>query len=175
MPQPSLNRPGSLREDASNQIAMLPQKVSPALRAQSKPAAPPSLALNREFASAPSSQTRSAESRSAVSDRSSQAEQAGTAFDTIPQVAEARQYFQQRWTPPQGLTQTLEYTLVVGANGSIQRTVPLGQAAGDYVDRTGMPLTGEPFVSAIKSGRNPKIRLVLSPDGTVKTFLEGYF
>jgi hypothetical protein len=175
IPQPSLNRPGLPRKDASNQIAMLPQKGSPALRARSQPAAPPSLALNREFAGAPLSQTRSAESRSAASDRSSQAEQAGTAFDTIPQVAEARQYFQQRWTPPQGLTQTLEYTLVVGANGSIQRTVPLGQAAGDYVDRTGMPLTGEPFVSAIKSGRNPKIRLVLSPDGTVKTFLEGYF
>jgi len=134
----------------------------------------PSLALKREFASAPLNQTRSAESRSSAR-RSNQADQTDTAFDTISQIAEARQYFQQRWNPPQGLTQTLEYTLLVGANGSIQRTIPLGQAAGDYIDRTGIPLVGEAFVSAINSGRNAKIRLVLSPDGSVKTFLEGYY
>lgn len=110
-----------------------------------------------------------------AADRSSQAEPASTAFDTIPQVAEARQYFQQRWTPPQGLTQTLEYTLFVGANGAIQRTMPLGQAAGDYLDRTGIPPIGAPFVSALSNKQNAKIRIVLSPDGTVKTFLEGYY
>lgn len=97
-----------------------------------------------------------------------------TAFDTIPQVAEIRSYFQERWQPPEGLTQTLEYTLVLSADGTIQRIIPLGQSAGDYIDRTGMPLAGEPFVSPIASGKNPIVRVVLEETGTVRTFLEGY-
>jgi hypothetical protein len=95
-----------------------------------------------------------------------------TAFDTIPQVAEARTFFQERWQPPESLDQTLEYRLQIGADGTIQRIIPLGRAAGDYIDRTGMPLPGEPFVSPVETGSNPQIRIVLDPDGEVQTFLE---
>lgn len=95
-----------------------------------------------------------------------------TAFDTIPQVAEVRQYFQENWKPPAGLTQTLEYRLVLNADGSLQRIVPLGQAAATYLDRTSMPLMGEAFVSPSDNSGNPQIRLVLRPDGNVQTFLE---
>jgi hypothetical protein len=35
-----------------------------------------------------------------------------------------------------------------------------------------MPLAGEPFVSAVSNGKNPKIRVVLRPNGRVQTFLE---
>ncbi|MGA7932208.1 MAG: DUF4335 domain-containing protein [Kovacikia sp.] len=98
--------------------------------------------------------------------------QNNTAFDTIPQVGEVRRYFQQRWTPPQGLTQVLEYRLVIGTNGSLQQIVPLGLTSGDYIDRTGIPLVGEPFVSPINGKRSATVRLVLSPDGKVQTFLE---
>ena len=175
--KPGFSVLGQARNDAGNQIAMVPQSGVPSavMRSQPERPMPKPLALNREFANAPPNQSTSTESRSSASDRSAQAEPTGTAFDTIPQVAEARRYFQQRWSPPQGLTQTLEYTLLVGANGSIQRTLPLGQAAGDYVDRTGIPLVGEPFVSALNRGQTAKIRLVLSPDGSVKTFLEGSY
>ena len=95
-----------------------------------------------------------------------------TAFDTIPQVAEVRTYFQQRWKPPEGLTQTLEYSLILAPNGSIQSIVPLRQLSGDYIDRTGMPLVGDPFVSALSNERSAKIRLVLTADGKVQAFLE---
>jgi len=95
-----------------------------------------------------------------------------TAFDTIPQVAEARTFFQERWQPPESLDQTLEYRLQLGADGTIQRIIPLGRAAGDYIDRTGMPLPGEPFVSPVENGGNPQIRIVLDPNGRVQTFLE---
>jgi hypothetical protein len=95
-----------------------------------------------------------------------------TAFDTIPQVAEARTFFQERWQPPESLEQTLEYRLQLGADGTIQRIIPLGRAAGDYIDRTGMPLPGEPFVSPIETGGSPQIRIVLDPNGRVQTFLE---
>lgn len=95
-----------------------------------------------------------------------------TAFDTIPQVAQVREYFQQQWEPPSGLTQTLEYSLVLDVDGTIQQIEPLGQAARNYVDRTGMPLIGERFVSPNKNGQTPRIRVVLNPDGKVQTFLE---
>ncbi len=94
-----------------------------------------------------------------------------TAFDSIPQVAEVRGYFQQRWQPPDGLSQTLEYRLLLNADGSLQRIVPLGQFSENYLDRTNMPLLGEPFVSA-SSGKTPQIRLVLKPNGQVQSFLE---
>lgn len=95
-----------------------------------------------------------------------------TAFDTIPQVAEIRSYFQQRWQPPDGLSQTLEYRLLLNSDGSLQRIVPLGLASENYLDRTSMPLMGEPFVSATDDGSTPQVRLVLKPNGTVQSFLE---
>lgn len=173
--QPTLTVPNPARTQTGNQIAMAPQKSSPPTTARSTPPMPAPLAMKRELANAPSSQSTSLEGQAAAADRSRQSAPTETAFDTIPQIAEARQYVQQRWSPPQALTQTLEYTLFVTANGTIQRIMPLGQAAGDYASRTGIPSVGEPFVSALNNGRNAKIRVVLSPDGTVKTFLEGYY
>lgn len=92
--------------------------------------------------------------------------------DAIPQVAEARSYFQQRWKPPANLTQTLEYYLLLNGDGSIKRIEPLGNAAAKYVDITGIPLLNEPFVSKVTGGGNPKIRVVFNKDGTVETFLD---
>ncbi|MEH1929402.1 DUF4335 domain-containing protein [Nostoc sp.] len=95
----------------------------------------------------------------------------GTLFDT-PQVAEAREYLIKRWQPPTGLAQTLEYSLIVGIDGTVERIFPLNKAAREYVDSTGMPELGKPFVSANTRGQNVRIRVVLSPDGKVQTFSE---
>ncbi|MDB9372176.1 DUF4335 domain-containing protein [Nodularia sphaerocarpa] len=94
-----------------------------------------------------------------------------TLFDT-PQVAEARQIFTERWQPPIGFTQTLEYSLIVGVDGKVERIYPLNQAARTFIEDAGMPEIGQPFVSADKYGRNVRIRVVLSPDGKVQTFPE---
>jgi Domain of unknown function (DUF4335) len=139
------------------------------------PVAPITGDVPAAIASAPADLTRSASRRETNQETVAGAakDQANaTAFDTIPQVGEVRSYFQQRWKPPEGLSQTLEYRLVLDANGSIQSVTPLKQAAGEFIDRTGMPLAGEPFVSALQTGQSAKIRLVLSPDGKVQTFLE---
>ncbi len=95
-----------------------------------------------------------------------------TLFDNIPQIGEARRYFEARWVPPDGLTQTLEYRLVLNQNGTIQRIIPLGEASKHNIDWTDIPLIGEPFVSPIERQGNPRIRLVLKPDGEVQTFLD---
>ena len=95
----------------------------------------------------------------------------GTLFDT-PQVAEAREYLIKRWQPPTGLAQTLEYSLIISVDGTVERIFPLNKAAREYVDSAGMPGLGKPFVSANTRGQNVRIRVVLSPDGKVKTFSE---
>ncbi len=92
-------------------------------------------------------------------------------FDSPPQLAEARNYFQQRWKPPEGLTQALEYNLKLNADGSIERITPLSEAAAIYFERTGMPLLGEPFVSPLLGRGSQEIRIVLMPNGNVQVFL----
>ncbi len=93
-------------------------------------------------------------------------------FDRIPQVPEVRKYLQARWQPPVGLSQILEYSILLNSNGSIAQIIPLGQAASANIDRLGMPSLNTPFVSPIVRGGNPKIRIVLTPEGGVETFLE---
>lgn len=96
-----------------------------------------------------------------------------TLFDNIPQVAEARNYLQERWKPPSGFTQTLEYHVLLNQDGSIQRIIPLGKAATDNIENTSFPAPGKPFVSPVDGNGTPKLRVVFSPDGKVQTFLEG--
>ncbi|WP_028084322.1 DUF4335 domain-containing protein [Dolichospermum circinale] len=94
-----------------------------------------------------------------------------TLFDTS-QIAEAREYLNKRWQPPTGLDQTLEYSLTLGVDGTIERIEPLNPSARQYIDSSGIPEIGKPFVSSNKSGQSLKIRVVLSPDSRVQTFPE---
>ena len=93
-------------------------------------------------------------------------------FDDLPQIEEAKSYFQQKWKPIEGLKQTLQYRLLLKKDGSIQRIIPLGQASEIYLDRTNIPLRSESFVSPLSIEKQIIIRLVLEPNGEVKTFLE---
>ncbi|MBE9255264.1 DUF4335 domain-containing protein [Synechocystis salina LEGE 00031] len=93
-------------------------------------------------------------------------------LDTIPQVAEVRRFYQQQWQPAEDQTQTLEYRLQIEPNGTVKRTVPLGRAASIYMARLPQPAPGEPLVSPLADDRVETIRLVLTPLGDVKAFLE---
>ncbi|HEY9711260.1 MAG TPA: hypothetical protein V6D48_23830, partial [Oculatellaceae cyanobacterium] len=95
-----------------------------------------------------------------------------TGLNNNTQVAEVRNYLQQRWNPPSGLKQTLEYSLLLNRDGSIERISPVGQASLEYINRTNIPLPGERFVSALEGEANSKIRVVLTPNGKVQTSLE---
>ncbi|MFM7408063.1 MAG: DUF4335 domain-containing protein [Cuspidothrix sp.] len=109
--------------------------------------------------------------RSATKSSSSTPVNNKTLFDT-PQIAEAREYLNKRWKPPTGLSQALEYSLILGIDGTIERILPLNQAAREYIDSSGLPQLGKPFVSTNPSGQNLRIRVVLSPDNKVQTFPE---
>ncbi len=93
-------------------------------------------------------------------------------LEPIPQVTEIRTYFEKNWNPPTELKQTLEYRLILAQNGSLTKITPLGKAAILYQSKTAMPSVGQPFVSPSDLLENETIRLVLTPKGEVKTFLE---
>jgi hypothetical protein len=93
-------------------------------------------------------------------------------FDTTPQVKEAREFFERKWKPPAGLSQTLQYSLVLDVDGSIREITPIGSASRTYVDRSGIPLIGEKFVSPNRSGKSSRIRIVLGSDGDVTVVAE---
>jgi Domain of unknown function (DUF4335) len=95
-----------------------------------------------------------------------------TAFVANPQVAEVSNYFNGRWEPPSSLRSSLEYSIILDVDGSIQVIEPYGLASRTYLDRTGMPLIGERFVSANQDGKSPRIRLRFNPNGKVQAFLE---
>jgi hypothetical protein len=116
----------------------------------------------------PSAQT--SQSASAPTDT---ADRNNTLFDKIPQVGEVRDYLQQRWQPPSGLTQILEYYVLLNLNGTVERIIPINSSAVENLNRTNIPMPGEPFVSAVQGDGNPKIRVVFNPDGKVQTFYEG--
>lgn len=99
-------------------------------------------------------------------------QQDNTLFDQIPQVAEVRNYFQNIWYPPKHLKRTLQYSLTLNSDGSLQSITPVGQPAVNRQKQLEFPEIGKPFVSALESGKTPKIRLVLQPDGSVQAFLE---
>ncbi|MFN9176500.1 MAG: DUF4335 domain-containing protein [Synechocystis sp.] len=93
-------------------------------------------------------------------------------LDTIPQVTEVRRFYQQQWQPTESQTQTLEYRLQILPDGRVQKTVPLGKAASLYLAQLPQPPAGEPLVSPLANEQPETIRLVLTPTGDVKAFLE---
>ncbi|PIG95179.1 DUF4335 domain-containing protein [Gloeocapsopsis sp. IPPAS B-1203] len=143
-----------------SQATIQAQPTAPAQSASPAPAPPQQQAANNTTTAA----VRSPSASPAPSEPAP--------LDNISQVGEARQFFQRRWEPTAAVKQTLEYSLLLDVDGTIQRIEPLNQAARDQIDRTGMPLIGEPFVSPISDGKVARIRVVLTPDGKVQTFLE---
>ncbi len=156
---PSSVEPSEANPSATPEITTSPSKLTSQQRLQA--------ALGERSDENPSGLTPRASDSPTISEPKTTALATNT-----PQLAEVRNYFQQRWEVPPGLTQTLEYSIVLDVDGSIERIEPLGKAARTYVDRSGMPLIGEPFVSANSNGETPRVRVVLSPDGKVQTFLE---
>lgn len=88
------------------------------------------------------------------------------------QIEEARNFLKKRWSPPSGLRETMQYSIVIDVDGSIRSIEPLNRAARNYVDISGLPLIGERFVSPNKNGQSVRMRAVFKPDGKVQTLKE---
>ncbi|MEM6752648.1 MAG: DUF4335 domain-containing protein [Cyanobacteria bacterium P01_C01_bin.38] len=88
------------------------------------------------------------------------------------QVAQIRKYFSNRWKPPRGLSEPLEYSLTIGVDGALEQILPLGKSARDNVDNAGIPRIGKPFVGSSRNGQNVRVRAVFNPNGEVQVFPE---
>lgn len=86
-----------------------------------------------------------------------------------PRVSQVREYFQQRWQPPENLPAALEYRLYLAGDGSIERIIPLGDTARTYLDRVPIPQLGKPFVAPDPQYQTLKLHLILGVDGSVQT------
>lgn len=166
-PQPSAQKPGAIA-------------INPAPASEPNPATGTNAASNSQLGTAQfNSRGALAESRpmakSSSSDASNTHQQVGQSslFDTIAQVAEVRNYVASRWQPTSPPTKTLEYRLTLNADGSIAQVDPLGASAQQYLGQLPLPALQSPFVSAVGSGGRPTVRLVVHPDRTVQTFLDG--
>jgi len=84
---------------------------------------------------------------------------------------QAEQYFDDRWQPPETLTETLEYRLTFDEAGAIKTVFPIGRAAELYQSELSFLAIGQPVVSPAKKS-DQIMRLVLDADGTVQTFIE---
>ena len=60
----------------------------------------------------------------------------------------------------------------MGIDGKIEKIFPLNQVAREYIDSSGIPEIGKPFVSSNKAGQNLIIRVVLSSDNKVQILPE---
>ncbi|MDJ0705912.1 MAG: hypothetical protein QNJ46_21805 [Leptolyngbyaceae cyanobacterium MO_188.B28] len=92
--------------------------------------------------------------------------------ETLPQIAEIRTYFQQRWRAPDDLDQLLAYRLVINPEGSIQSITPISAAAETYRDLIPLPPPNELLVSPISTGDPLSVRLLFSPNSAVLVFEE---
>ncbi|MEM8723797.1 MAG: DUF4335 domain-containing protein [Cyanobacteria bacterium P01_G01_bin.39] len=88
------------------------------------------------------------------------------------QIQEVTTYFKDHWQPPADLKQSLEYRLLLNADGSIKRIIPLGKASRLYLSRTKIPVNGESFISPPSPSQSSTIRLLLNPDGQIQAFGE---
>ncbi len=87
-------------------------------------------------------------------------------------AVEVTNYFKKHWQSPSGLTQKLEYSLLLNKDGIVERISPLSNAAARYVDSANMPLPDSRLVSPREAEGKTSIHLVLSPDGNVKASLD---
>ncbi len=92
---------------------------------------------------------------------------ANSGTDNTVRIGEIAGYFQGQWQPPKNLTGALEYQLLIGADGTLQAITPLSDRAGNFLDRTGIPLLGEPIASP---GSDLLVTIVFYPQGGVDVF-----
>lgn len=85
--------------------------------------------------------------------------------------SDVKKYFQEKWQPPENLTQSIEYRLLINNDGALERVTPIGQTSTTFLDKTGMPLMGT-IIASNSSETQSTVRLILRANGDVETFIE---
>jgi hypothetical protein len=88
------------------------------------------------------------------------------------QSQDVQRFFERNWQAPATMTGDAEYRIQIAADGTRQAVEPLTDAARLNIDRTGLPLDGEPFVSANPNSRPSVVHVVVGKTGGIRVFLE---
>jgi hypothetical protein len=88
------------------------------------------------------------------------------------QSQEVQRFFERNWQSPTTMTGDAEYRIQIAADGTRQAVEALNDAARINLDRTGLPLDGEAFVSPNPNNRPSVVRVVIGKSGAVQVFLE---
>ena len=154
--------PGTATAPAST--VPTPNTTSAPVTANTPPLPPPSPPA--VAAGAASTETEPAETTDALSESLSSPEAQRVAPRLEPRsLADLVQQVRDRWLPPIELDQTVIYTLVFAADGTLIEVIPADAVALEYRDRTGIPTAG---TVRLATGESRRIRLLLKPDGDVE-------
>jgi hypothetical protein len=127
---------------------------------------PPAPATSAAMPTQPPTDTEAAEPTAETAETfSDTAPQRGAIAPTPGSLAALVQQVQERWHPPSDLTQTLTYTLVFAADGTLVEVIPGDDVAAEYRDRTGIPPVG---TVGLPSGDPQRVLLLLRPNGEVE-------
>jgi hypothetical protein len=94
-------------------------------------------------------------------------------FDS-PSLRETKRFLQGKWQADPAQPNPLQYVLQVsGKSGLVKTVAPQGEAATEYLKKTGLIKPGQKLVSPAAVGNSDqKIRVLLQPDGNVDAFME---
>lgn len=99
-------------------------------------------------------------------------EQSKEPVNSKEQLVQIKTYFEENWKPPAKIAEVIEYRLEINQNGAVEKIIPLGRASEFYLTKVKMPEIGATFVSPNIEVEKPLIRVVLEPNGKVKTLIE---
>ena len=162
--QTNQNQPLSVNPSLDKAPSLEPELSSEPSPSASEPGIPPNLSLNFPPIEPPCAGQGTHEAESEATDNNINT-------DENAPIVEVRNYFNKGWQPPAGLKQTLEYSVLLNADGTIQRITPLSNAAGDYIESTNLPVPGSPFVSAREGEGQTNIQVAFNPNGKVTVSL----
>lgn len=94
-------------------------------------------------------------------------------FDS-PSLRETKRFLQGKWQADPAQPNPLQYVVRVSGKSGLVKTVnPQGEAATEYLNKTGLIKPGQKLVSPAAAGNSDqKIRVLLQPDGNVDAFIE---
>lgn len=164
-PASSGAEPPATAEETTPKTPSTPREPRPAAQpnpAARSPQAPPEPTAADESASGAAAES-SADAAAAPESFSTEALQNAT--PAPGSLADLVQQVRDRWQPPAALDQTLTYTLVFAADGTLVEVMPMNDLAAEYRDRTGIPAVGTEWRP---SGSPQRGLLLLKPDGSVE-------
>lgn len=170
-PEPSLSESPNVAQTSGNDVAFSGGTSGAASEAPATDAAADTLGPAQSAANT-AARAGSAASSEATAAKPAAAPVARAKPTGASQSAAVKNYFESRWSPPEELSQPLQYQLILSNEGSIEKMNPLSPAATQYSQEAGIPSVGDPFIPSSTDIQDATLVLTLGADGSVNVSVE---